>query len=141
MSPLQDFDRRLFLFDGPTANLANRVWGDAINAAARERKLTIMLTGQMGNVTLSYAGLQLLPELLRSGRLFALWRTAAALVANGNMNWRGALCRPLGRSCRSGFGDVFPRPEHDDVLHLSAIRPERLAELDLRRWRARADTT
>jgi asparagine synthase (glutamine-hydrolysing) len=132
VSPLVDLDGRLSLLDGPTANLSNWVWGDAINQAARERGLTVLLTGQMGNLTLSYSGLQLLPELLRRGRLVALRRAAAALIARKNMNWRGAFVQAFGPFTPNWlWRRIFPRREHDDVLQLSGIRAERLAELDL----------
>lgn len=132
ISPLRDLDRRFFLFNGPTASPTNQVWGDAINDAARARKLEILLTGQMGNLTLSYAGLQALPELLRGGRFVTLWRAAAALVANKNMTWRGALVQTFGPFTPDWiWRRIFPDREHDDALKSSGIRPERLAELDL----------
>ena len=71
-------------------------WGRAIQLAARQRKLNVMLTGQMGNMTLSYTGFELLPELLLAGRLVSWWHNAAQLVAKGNMRWRGALAQTFG---------------------------------------------
>ncbi len=44
-------------------NICNQVWVDAINDAVRERGLSVLLVGDMGNLTLSYAGAELLPEL------------------------------------------------------------------------------
>ena len=55
-----------------------------------------MLTGQMGNMTVSYTGLELLPELLRAGRLIEFWREAAKLVAKAGMRWRGVLAQAFG---------------------------------------------
>jgi asparagine synthase (glutamine-hydrolysing) len=133
-SPLDGLDRSFFLFDRPFLNPCNLVWISAINQAARERKLTVMLTGQRGNMSLSYNGDELLPELLRAGRLVALGREAARLVANTNMRWRGALAKT--------FGPFMPvllwqwlnkiyTGQRRDVLDYTAIRAERLAELDL----------
>ncbi len=134
MSPLEGLDRTFFLYERPILNLCNAVWGRAINQAACERKLSVMLLGQMGNATISYHGLQLLPELLRSGRLIKLARESAKLVANSHMHWRGPL--------KIAFSPFMPvwlwRRMHGillgyerDVLHYSAIRAERLAEFDL----------
>jgi asparagine synthase (glutamine-hydrolysing) len=134
VSPLEGLDRTFFLYERPILNMCNAVWGQAINQAARERKLSIMLFGQMGNSTISYHGLQLLPELLRSGRLIKLVRESAKLVAKSNMHWRGALKTTL-----SPFLPVWLwQRTHGvllgyerDVLQYSAIRAERLADFDL----------
>jgi len=133
LSPLDGLDRSFFLYDRPISNLANVVWWHAINQAARARKLNIMLTGQMGNMTLSYTGLELLPELLRAGRIIKLWREAASLVANTGMRWRGALVQTFGPFTPVWLwqwaNETF-LGDRQDVLEYTAIRAERLAELD-----------
>jgi asparagine synthase (glutamine-hydrolysing) len=133
-SPLEGIDRAFYLFERPSLSLSNAVWGWAINQSARDRKLNIMLSGGNGNMSLSYHGLELLPELLRSGRLFTLWREAAQLVAKTDMRWRGALARTFG-----GYVPVWlwqwanqaVGRHKQDVLDYTAIRAERLAEFDL----------
>jgi asparagine synthase (glutamine-hydrolysing) len=82
-SPLAALDRNFFLFERPVLNLCNAVWSDAIADAARERRLAVMLTGQMGNMSFSYTGLELLPELLARGRLPSLARLALQLRRHG----------------------------------------------------------
>jgi asparagine synthase (glutamine-hydrolysing) len=133
-SPLDDLDRAFLLTDRPILNACNIGWGYAINDAARERKLSVLLTGQMGNMTISYAGLQLLPELIRSGRWVRWWREARALVGPGKMRWRGALVQSFGPWIpvpvwtwlnRAAGGSAY------DVLDYTAIHPSRLAEFDL----------
>jgi asparagine synthase (glutamine-hydrolysing) len=79
-SPLDELDRAFYLHDCPLLNTRNEVWFSAVNQAACERKLTVMLTGTMGNMTASYNGSQLLTELLLAGRLIKLWRAAARWV-------------------------------------------------------------
>jgi asparagine synthase (glutamine-hydrolysing) len=134
VSPLDAADRNFFLFDRPLLAPANAVWISAIAQAARERKLTVMLVGQMGNMTISYDGFELLPERLRTGRLIALWRESAKLVANTNMRWRGALAKTLGPFMPVWLwqwaNETFVGSKQD-ILNYTAIRPERLAELDL----------
>jgi asparagine synthase (glutamine-hydrolysing) len=133
-SPLDGLDRNFFLYERPVLNLCNAVWGQAINRAARERNLTVMLTGQMGNMTVSYNGLELLPELLRAGRFIKLWRETARLVANTGTRWRGALVKTFGPFMPvwlwQWLNDAF-LGHRWEILNYTAIRADRLTELDL----------
>lgn len=133
-SPLDALDRNFFLAGAPVMGVANSVWAAAINDAARARRLKVMLVGTMGNMTLSYAGTELLPELLLKGHLIRLWRAASQMVAHAGMHWRGALVQT--------FGPFIPPPlwrrlnetfagGSSDIRRYSAIRPDLLAELDL----------
>ena len=99
-SPLDDLDRSFFLFDRPLFGICNAVWGNSILDAARKRKLTVLLIGNVGNLGLSYNGLELLPELFRNGRWLCWLREARALVTpEGGMRWRGVLANTLGPWC------------------------------------------
>jgi asparagine synthase (glutamine-hydrolysing) len=82
-SPFDRLDRNFFLYERPMLNLCNAVWTDAISDAARERRISVLLTGQMGNMSFSYTGLELLPELLAKGRLLRLARLALRLRRTG----------------------------------------------------------
>ncbi|WP_294190482.1 asparagine synthase-related protein [uncultured Sphingomonas sp.] len=82
-SPLPLLDRHFDLYQRPITNPCNAVWGEAINDAARARGVRVLLSGNMGNFTLSHDGSQYLPMLLRCGRLFALARIAGQLRARG----------------------------------------------------------
>jgi asparagine synthase (glutamine-hydrolysing) len=82
-SPFTALDRNHFLFERPILNLCNGVWADAILDSAKQRRLNVMLTGSRGNMSFSYAGLELLPELLASGRLLSLSRQIAKLRGSG----------------------------------------------------------
>jgi asparagine synthase (glutamine-hydrolysing) len=129
--PLNGLDLGFFLFERPILNLCNFVWVTAINEAARERKLNIMLNGLMGNATLSYSGLELLPELLRGGRLVKLCREGSSLVANTNMRWRGAFAQTFGAFVPARlwqWAHTIFTGQKFDVLTYSAIRPECLAD-------------
>ncbi len=67
--------------------------------AIRKRKLKVVLNGGFGNFGLSYDGVELLPELLRSGRWLRLWAEASALVAARHLRWRGVLANTFGPWC------------------------------------------
>jgi asparagine synthase (glutamine-hydrolysing) len=132
-SPLDDLDRNFALYDQPMLNICNGVWVHAINDAARARKLTVVLTGEMGNLGLSYDGAELLPELLRSGRWLRLWREGRALVS-GQMRWRGVAVQTLGPWIPAAlwiWAQRRLRGVNRDIRHYTAIHPKRLVELDL----------
>lgn len=134
LSPLDELDGAFLLFDRPMLNLCNWVWARAINDAARERNLSILLSGQMGNVSTSYAGIELLPELLRAGRVIKLLREAAKLVALRQMRWRGVLAQTFGPFTPLwlwNWANATLRGRGLDMFKHTAIRAERLAELDL----------
>jgi asparagine synthase (glutamine-hydrolysing) len=134
LSPLDELERNFFLFDGPILNLCNWVWARAINRAAQERELNVMLVGQMGNMTISYGGLELLPELLLAGRLIKFWRAASKLVADGGCRWRGAAAYALGPFMPAwlwGWLNERYHGEKWEILDYTAIRADRLAALDL----------
>jgi asparagine synthase (glutamine-hydrolysing) len=134
-SPLENLDRDFLLYDRPLLNLCNGVWVSAINTAAQERKLTVLLTGQMGNATISYGGSEFLAELAHRGRLVRLGQVGAQLRATGTMSWTGVLATAFGafapprvwqwlserREGKQGFSDY------------TAIRGDRVETLDLHR--------
>jgi asparagine synthase (glutamine-hydrolysing) len=95
-SPLANLDRHFYLFERPILNLCNKVWSDAINDAARGRGLRVLLTGQMGNMTLSYDGITLLPQLIRSGHWLRWLHEGRALMRSSTMRKRGLLALSLG---------------------------------------------
>ena len=133
-SPLDGLDRFFFLFDRPMLNLCNSVWASSIDQAARERKLHVMLTGQNGNMTVSYHGLELLPELLRTRRIIKLWHEASRLVAKTDMRWRGALAKTFGPFTPVWLwqwaNEAF-LGRKQDILEYTAIRRDCLVELNL----------
>jgi asparagine synthase (glutamine-hydrolysing) len=81
-SMLEAADRNYFLYDRPVLNLCNMAWSDAINGAARQQGLSVMLSGRRGNMGLSYTGMQYLATLARKGRVAQLASLARALMAN-----------------------------------------------------------
>jgi asparagine synthase (glutamine-hydrolysing) len=139
-SPLANLDRNFFLYDRPLLNLCNATWVDAINDAARARKLTVLLTGQMGNMSISYDGLTLLPQLMRSGRWLKWLRESRGVIRNRHMRTLGVL--------NTTFGPYIPVPiwawinkvledRNVSLESYSALNPERVAAIDLEA-RARA---
>ena len=79
-SPLENLDRDFYFQQQPIANLCNAVWGRAINREANARGLSVLLIASMGNMSVSYTGLEHLPDLLVRGKLIELMRTSAELL-------------------------------------------------------------
>jgi asparagine synthase (glutamine-hydrolysing) len=69
---------------GPPPGVFNGLCAMDILAAARSRGHHVMLTGEMGNFTMSYDGSQLLAELLLTGRW---WRLFSEITSSGH-RWR-----------------------------------------------------
>jgi len=78
-SPFDALDRTFHLYEQPMLNLCNGVWIDAILDQARSRGLRVLLTGHMGNFTLSYRGHGVINGLVRQGRLIRAVRELLAL--------------------------------------------------------------
>ena len=133
-SMLDELDRNFFLFDEPSPDIYNASWGQSICDSARQRKLTILLTGQMGNLGLSYDGSTLLPELFCSGRWIRWWREAWAVLTSGRMRWRGVFATTFGPWCPSAIWVRLNKFVHGSALEVgnyTAINLRLLAELDL----------
>lgn len=135
-SPLDELDRAFMLFDRPQLNLCNLRWVVAINAEAKRRGLQVMLTGQMGNMTISYGGNEHLADLAARGRFVALFRLMLGLRRHGAMRWRGALAASFGRWCPAPLWRALNRWKGDqgfDLDDYSAVSPARFAALGLDR--------
>ena len=83
------------LFQEPVGHPCNIVWWSAVLDAARARGISVMLTGEVGNLTISAGGLSTLAQFIRRGRLLRWWREARGIAGTGP-NWRGVLATSLG---------------------------------------------
>jgi asparagine synthase (glutamine-hydrolysing) len=131
-SPLEDLDRHFFLFERPRIDLSGG-WTNTMDSAIRKRNVKVMLGGECGNMGLSYDGLELLPELLWSGRWLRLLKEMRGLAAR-QMRWRGVLARTFGPWCPPALWVRLNNIANRHALEVrdyTAIHPSRLAELDL----------
>ncbi|RYY47862.1 MAG: asparagine synthetase B [Sphingomonadales bacterium] len=76
-------DRTYHLYQRPVPNLCNYGWTAAINDTAKARGLRVLLTGDAGNLGFSHSGMELLPQLLRTGRWLRLAKLFRRLRATG----------------------------------------------------------
>ena len=73
-TPLDAIRRSLVLADRAPINPCNAVWDQQICAEAKRRGVRVLLTGQFGNMTISYNGYSRLAALLRHGKWITLGR-------------------------------------------------------------------
>jgi asparagine synthase (glutamine-hydrolysing) len=130
---LDFLDRSFFLFERPIMNICNNVWVSSINDEVRRRKLTVLLTGQLGNMSVSYNGGELLAELVGAGQWIQWMRTATTLVRTSSRlrdvvvaSFAPWLPRSIWRWLKQTFG-----AHHYDIARYAAINRTRLLELAL----------
>lgn len=139
-SPLAALDLNFHIFDSPLLSLCNGVWGNAIMDEAKRRRLPVLLTGFMGNHSFSYAGMELLPELLRRGRLWRLAREAWHLHRRGS-RVRSIVAHAAGpflpaavwRAANRWQGRFFALGDY------SVVQAERVAEVEAKADKAALD--
>ena len=129
-SPFTTLDRDFHLFETPLLNRCNMGWVTAILDEAKRRGVRVLLTGEMGNMTLSYGGSEYLPQLLAQGCLPALAATAGALVASGALSWRSAAGATLAPFLPEWLMRALGRPGTDPQAY-SAIAGRAVAAHDL----------
>jgi asparagine synthase (glutamine-hydrolysing) len=125
-------DRDHYLYDRPLTDLFNLDWHQEINRRARERGLNIMLWGANGNLSLTYNGLEALPELIARRRFDVWMRQARLMVRAGTMRWRGALFYSLGPWTPGPLWNWLNRVRGgyvEDVARWSALNPSLLPGL------------
>lgn len=81
----------------PMLNLCNLVWGNEITRIASKNGARVLLTGGMGNMTISQLGLEKQHDDFLHGRLLTWWRDMWVMKAHG-FKIRGTLYRTFGRA-------------------------------------------
>jgi asparagine synthase (glutamine-hydrolysing) len=88
-SPIADLDLYVETFDRPVYNLCNYTWMTALRERAADAGHRVMLTGELGNFTISSAPYTVLADFIREGRWAAWWQEARGIAARGDARWRG----------------------------------------------------
>ena len=95
-SPLALLDTGPLLAGQPVGHVCNNLWWSGINEAARQSGVSVLLTGEIGNLTLSAgAGLVSLADLIRNGKYSRWWQESRALT-RGEFGWINVLNASLG---------------------------------------------
>ncbi len=108
----------------PPRTLTNRLWLDAILRAAAARGRRVILTGEAGNRTISWAGHWVISYYLRRGHLGAAWREARALSQRLPRYplWRALMVHGLAPLLPNAIGNRLERHAGAEAS-LSPLRP------------------
>ncbi|HEX8125709.1 MAG TPA: asparagine synthase-related protein [Allosphingosinicella sp.] len=108
-SPLAGLDQYAALFERPVFNLCNHVWLSEIRAAASAAGARVLLSGEIGNWTISAAPNTLLADFVREGRLLAWSREARGMLRDGRARLRGVAAGSFGPWIPDGLWNRFER--------------------------------
>jgi asparagine synthase (glutamine-hydrolysing) len=131
-SPVALMDRQFRLFERPVLNPSNAVWGEAINDVAQARGVTVLLTGHMGNYTISHNGYQYLPQLFRGLKWGRLIGVMYRLSSRG-MSAKGLASVTFGPFVSPRVWDRIARVFGRDLplRRYSALRADAFEKLDV----------
>jgi asparagine synthase (glutamine-hydrolysing) len=108
----------------PAGSILNGLWIMDILGAARKAGHNVILGGEMGNVTMSYDGYGIFPELLRSGRWLKLFHELIACGYRRKAVLRHRLIAPLVPASLFRRYKQWRRGAKPPWYHFSAIHPE-----------------
>lgn len=94
-SPLEEMSIHPPLCGEPIGHACNYVWWSSANSALAERGISVVLTGESGNLTLSAGGPPILADFIRTASLLGWLREARALRRKG-FSRRGVTALSLG---------------------------------------------
>lgn len=130
-SPLDRLEEGVRWFERPLFNLCNHGWLAQIRESARERGAQVLLSGEIGNWTISAAPHNLLAEYLRERGWHAWLRAARSVKTTEQARWRGVLATSLRPWLPSifwrGMERLSSNPGARPALHpglLKALPPE-----------------
>jgi asparagine synthase (glutamine-hydrolysing) len=78
-------------YQEPVRNVLNIGWWEDIQRRAAERGANVLLTGEVGNLTLSVGGLTALADWVNKGDWARWWTEAMSAARRPDVRWRGIL--------------------------------------------------
>ena len=111
---LDELDSYFDAAEMPYDGTSSRVWYEAIAAEAQRRGITVLLTAQCGNLTMSWHGSGLIRSLVADGRWRGAWREARALAPAGGV-----------RSAAGVFASTGLIPQLPGRVQRAIARPRR----------------
>lgn len=131
-----NLDAHFHAFEYPALNLCNNVWMSEIDRQAGRQGCKVMLTGAMGNMTISISGEERLTELFWAGAL-ATWVKESLAARRAGHGWLGTwFGRPFGPWIPPALLKALHRARGRETVELrafSALRGEIINGADLQR--------
>lgn len=93
---IAEMDEYHAAFQRPPFNLLNHSWLAEIRTRARSRGARILLTGEIGNWTISASPNSILADFIRQGRWVAWSREASAMLTSRRARLRGVVANSFG---------------------------------------------
>ncbi|MDQ3144956.1 MAG: asparagine synthase-related protein [Pseudomonadota bacterium] len=78
-------------YQDPARNIINSGWASKVEELAAQRGGRVLLSGELGNLTLNAGNLVVLGDLVGRGQLAAWWREARLAARRPDVRWRGIL--------------------------------------------------
>jgi asparagine synthase (glutamine-hydrolysing) len=95
ISPLASLAADSQLYQEPVGLPCNQTWLSSVSKAAHDHGVSVMLTGEVGNLTISAGGFGMLPDFIRTGR-WLRWSSEARASMSRDMRLRGVLAISFG---------------------------------------------
>ena len=97
-SPVDILDKGARLFERPLFNVCNHGWLGQIREAARERGARVLLSGEIGNWSISASPINVLRQYRLDNGIKGWWDVAEGLTDRGEARWRGVFMSTFGAS-------------------------------------------
>lgn len=128
---LEPLDAEFHFQQQPIVNICNAKWSRAINRMAHDRGLKVVLTGNAGNMSITYGGLEWISQLLDGGQVLRAAGLSRRLAANG-VPWTaiaGQIAGPLVPTSLWNLAQRL-RGRPTGIGEIGAVDMKRLRELD-----------
>ncbi|HCY84775.1 MAG TPA: hypothetical protein DHV36_06535 [Desulfobacteraceae bacterium] len=133
-TPVENLELKVENLDRPPLNLCNQVWLEGIREDAARRGAKVLLTGTMGNMTISYDGRPRLANLLKRGQCLEWLREVHSMVRQTDTPLRGAVVSSLGPFLPAPFWRAFKTWKSRGWTNLhdyTAIHPDLIRRTNL----------
>ena len=129
-SPLGSLEQGVSYFERPLFNICNHGWLTQIRKKARESGARVLLTGEIGNTSMTAGPTNALADYRRENGLPAWWEVARGMTSRGEARWRGVFANTF-RSSIPQFMWRALEPLSSGAVVSSALRPGLRKTLDL----------
>ena len=124
-SPIRDLPDYFAAFERPPFNLTNHPWLSDIRTAARADGAHVLLTGEIGNWTISASPSTILTDFVREGRWLDWAREASGMLRHRRARVRGIAASSFSPWLPTGFRKAISRFSSTGALDFtSALHPD-----------------